>query len=43
MQTYFWYKLRYGDMLEEFEKNNFDHKIVSPKADWPKIQKFSDG
>lgn len=34
LQTYHLYKKRYGKIIEAFEKNNFDYKVISPDADW---------
>lgn len=34
LQTYHLYKLRYGTLIDFFEKNNFDFRAINPDADW---------
>lgn len=38
LQTYYFYKTRYKSLIEHLEKSDFDYTIISPQADWSKVE-----
>lgn len=41
LEAYGLYKKRYGWLIGIFEMNNFDHKVISPQAEWDHLRRDS--